>query len=165
MRPLLELRTVIELNASLNMDYEISKNLKVYMILWWKKLVDGNIKKEVKPLDEALEPLTDLRDTWKEAIKQVKKLDIVLSRCVNGKNLVDELIRISNEKLKLLNVILDLTKLEREYIDKEDMNKINGALDEKDNVICRIEKLDIEFLTCFSQLKKENNISELDELI
>lgn len=81
-----------------------------------------------------------------------------------GKNLVDEMIRISNEKLKLLNVILDLTKLEREYIDKEDMDKINGILDEKDNVINRIDKLNIQFLTCFSQLKKENNVNELDEL-
>lgn len=80
------------------------------------------------------------------------------------KNLVDEMIRISNEKLKLLNVILDLTKLEREYIDKEDMDKINGILDEKDNVINRIDKLNIQFLTCFSQLKKENNVNELDEL-
>ncbi|WP_416198611.1 MAG: flagellar export chaperone FliS [Sporanaerobacter sp.] len=64
---------VIELNASLNMDYEISKNLRSIYDFMMEKLVDGNIKKEVKPLDEALELLTDLRDTWKEAIKQVKK--------------------------------------------------------------------------------------------
>jgi len=64
---------VIELNASLNMDYEVSKNLRSIYDFVMEKLVDGNIKKDVKPLDEALELLTDLRDTWKEAIKQVKK--------------------------------------------------------------------------------------------
>ncbi|SHH37138.1 flagellar export chaperone FliS [Sporanaerobacter acetigenes] len=64
---------VIELNASLNMDYEVSKNLRSIYDFVMEKLVDGNIKKDVKPLDEALELLTDLRDTWKEAIKEVKK--------------------------------------------------------------------------------------------
>jgi len=64
---------VIELNASLNMDYEISNNLRSIYDFVLEKLVDGNIEKEIAPLDEALEILQDLRDTWKEAMKEVKK--------------------------------------------------------------------------------------------
>lgn len=64
---------VIELNASLNMDYEISKNLRSIYDFVLEKLVDGNIEKDIAPLDEALEILQDLRDTWKEAMQEVKK--------------------------------------------------------------------------------------------
>ncbi|WP_132848736.1 flagellar export chaperone FliS [Serpentinicella alkaliphila] len=61
-----------ELNVTLNMDYEISKNLRMLYVFILDKLVDGNIKKEIAPLDEALEIVTSLRDTWKEAMKVSK---------------------------------------------------------------------------------------------
>lgn len=64
---------VWELNASLNMDYEISNNLKSIYDFIIERLIDGNVSKEIKPLDEALELLQELRDTWKEAMKSVKK--------------------------------------------------------------------------------------------
>lgn len=64
---------VWELNASLNMDYEISNNLRGIYDFIIKRLIDGNISKEIEPLDEALELLQELRDTWKEAMKSVKK--------------------------------------------------------------------------------------------
>jgi len=38
-----------------------------------ERLIDANIRKDTKPIDEALEIMTELRDTWKEAMKQVKK--------------------------------------------------------------------------------------------
>ena len=37
------------------------------------RLVDANISKSSQPLDEVLGLMTELRDTWKEAIKKVKK--------------------------------------------------------------------------------------------
>lgn len=64
---------IIELNASLNMDYEISNNLRSIYDFIMEKLVDGNIEKDVAPLDEALGLLQDLRDTWKDAMREVKK--------------------------------------------------------------------------------------------
>jgi flagellar protein FliS len=64
---------IIELNATLNMDYEISKNLRSLYEFILDRLVDANIKKEIEPLDEVLELLTELRDTWKEVIVKVKK--------------------------------------------------------------------------------------------
>ena len=55
------------------MDYEISNNLKSIYDFIIERLIDGNVSKEIKPLDEALELLQELRDTWKEAMKSVKK--------------------------------------------------------------------------------------------
>lgn len=64
---------IIELNASLNMDYEISNNLRSIYDFIMERLVDGNIQKDIAPLDEALELLQELRDTWKDAMREVKK--------------------------------------------------------------------------------------------
>ncbi|NBG89399.1 flagellar export chaperone FliS [Isachenkonia alkalipeptolytica] len=61
-----------ELNNSLNMDYEMSKNMRSLYTYILEKLVEGNIKKTTEPLDEAKEMITELRDTWKEAMKIAK---------------------------------------------------------------------------------------------
>ena len=37
------------------------------------RLVDANISKDKAPLDEVLELITDLRDTWMEVIKINRK--------------------------------------------------------------------------------------------
>ncbi|ABW20021.1 flagellar export chaperone FliS [Alkaliphilus oremlandii] len=58
-----------ELNITLNMDYPISTNLRSMYTYILEKLVDGNIYKEIQYLDEAAEIITELRDTWKEAMK------------------------------------------------------------------------------------------------
>ena len=64
---------IVELKSTLNMDYEISNNLEKLYDFIMGKLTDANISKEVGPIEEALGILTELRDTWKEAIKDVKK--------------------------------------------------------------------------------------------
>jgi flagellar protein FliS len=64
---------IIELISSLDMKYEISKNLKNLYDFMMNRLVDANISKSSQPLDEVLGLMTELRDTWKEAIKKVKK--------------------------------------------------------------------------------------------
>ncbi|MBU5676695.1 flagellar export chaperone FliS [Alkaliphilus sp. MSJ-5] len=57
-----------ELNITLNMDYEISTGLRSLYIYILDKLVDANISKDIKHLDEAAEMVTELRDTWKESM-------------------------------------------------------------------------------------------------
>ncbi len=64
---------IIELNLSLNMEYELSTNFRRLYEFILDKLIDANIQKEIEPIDEALEILTEMRDTWKEAMQQVKK--------------------------------------------------------------------------------------------
>ena len=61
-----------ELNNSLNMDYEMSENMRSLYTYILEKLVEGNLQKKVEPLDEAKGMVTELRDTWKEAMKIAK---------------------------------------------------------------------------------------------
>ncbi|MBU5436598.1 flagellar export chaperone FliS [Tissierella sp. MSJ-40] len=64
---------IMELNASLNMDYPISNDLRSLYDFVLDKLIAANINKDTKPIDEALEVMTDMRDTWKDVMKQIKQ--------------------------------------------------------------------------------------------
>lgn len=61
-----------ELNITLNMDYEISHNLRALYTYMMERLVDANIHKDRAVLDEVVGMVTELRDTWKEAMKIAK---------------------------------------------------------------------------------------------
>lgn len=61
-----------ELNATLDMQYEISHNLRSLYLYIGEKLVDANISKSPTALDEVKGMITELRDTWKEAMEIVK---------------------------------------------------------------------------------------------
>ena len=61
-----------ELNNSLNMEYAMSDNMRSLYTYILEKLVEGNIQKNIEPLDEAKGMVTELRDTWKEAMKLAK---------------------------------------------------------------------------------------------
>ncbi|HEY8363136.1 MAG TPA: flagellar export chaperone FliS [Tissierellaceae bacterium] len=63
---------IMELNTTLNMDYEISHNLRKLYNFIYERLVDANIRKDIKAIDDALEITSDMRDTWKEVIKQIR---------------------------------------------------------------------------------------------
>ncbi|PAB59356.1 flagellar export chaperone FliS [Anaeromicrobium sediminis] len=62
-----------ELNATLDMKYEVAKGFRPLYDYISDRLVDGNISKNVDALKEALELVTELRDTWKEAMVIAKK--------------------------------------------------------------------------------------------
>lgn len=64
---------VAELEATLDMNYEISKNLWQLYDFVLDKLVDANINNNIESLDDAKDIITDLRDTWKEAIVLARK--------------------------------------------------------------------------------------------
>lgn len=65
---------IFELNDTLDMNYDISNNLRSLYTFILEKLMDANIKKEITPLNEALLLLDELRDTWKEAMKEARKI-------------------------------------------------------------------------------------------
>lgn len=58
-----------ELNITLNMDYEVSSGLRSLYTYILETLISANIYKDIKYLDEAAGMVTQLRDTWKEAVK------------------------------------------------------------------------------------------------
>ncbi len=64
---------VMELNYSLDMSYEISKGFRSLYDFVLSRLVDANIHKSSKSIDEALGVVADMRETWKEVMKQIKQ--------------------------------------------------------------------------------------------
>lgn len=63
---------IFELNIALDPKYEISNQLSSIYNYIRERLIDANIHKDVKSLDEVGELITVLRDTWKEAMKSAK---------------------------------------------------------------------------------------------
>ena len=81
-----------------------------------------------------------------------------------AKEQIDKLISITKEKSQLLNTMHKITKGQGSEIEKEDMENLNEIMDKKDRIIKEIDRLDISFLTIFSQIKKDHSIESIDEL-
>lgn len=60
---------ILHLNETLNMEYEISKNLALLYDYIYRHLTEANVKKDRQILTEALGLVEELRDTWAQAIK------------------------------------------------------------------------------------------------
>ncbi len=58
-----------EFQFTLNMKYEISQQLYDVYEYIIERLSEANIKKDIDIMNEVLEHLRTLRDTWKEAMK------------------------------------------------------------------------------------------------
>ncbi|SHI39062.1 flagellar export chaperone FliS [Lutispora thermophila] len=61
-----------EFMCTLNMDYDVSKNLYSIYEYMNRRLIDANIKKDKEILKEVLDFAKDLRDTWAQAMKLAK---------------------------------------------------------------------------------------------
>lgn len=64
---------ISELNFTLNMDYEISNEMRDLYDFITARLIDANIEKDIKAIEDALEITYEMRDTWKEAMKQIRQ--------------------------------------------------------------------------------------------
>lgn len=64
---------ITELNLTLNMDIDISTNLRQLYDYINSRLVDANINKDKEALDEAKAMVSEMRDTWKEAMVLARK--------------------------------------------------------------------------------------------
>ncbi|WP_411552411.1 flagellar export chaperone FliS [Paenibacillus lautus] len=63
---------VDELLITLDMKYEISQSLSSLYIYIKELIIKANIKTQQEPLFESIQLVTELRDTWSEALKLVK---------------------------------------------------------------------------------------------
>ena len=61
-----------ELRATLDMKYDIAKNLYDLYTYFLDRLIEANVKKESSILDEVEQFVSDLRDTWAEAMKDAR---------------------------------------------------------------------------------------------
>lgn len=67
---------ISELNMTLKMEYEVSKELRSLYNFIKEQLLDANIRKDPKILDDIIPIMEDMRDTWKEAMEVVKQQKI-----------------------------------------------------------------------------------------
>lgn len=65
-------RIVREFMLTTDMKYEISKDWILIDEYILHRLVQGNIKKEIAQLEEAKKLLIEFRDTWSQAMQQVR---------------------------------------------------------------------------------------------
>ena len=63
---------ISELMVTLNMDIEISKSLLLLYDYVKQRLIDANLNKDVKILNEVQGMLVELLETWTEATKVVR---------------------------------------------------------------------------------------------
>jgi flagellar secretion chaperone FliS len=64
---------ILEFQITLDAQYEISNNLMLLYDYMYRRLIDANVKKDKKVLDEILAMATDLRNTWEQAMKLAKE--------------------------------------------------------------------------------------------
>ena len=64
-------RIIEELRASLDHKYPVAKEFDTVYEYILRRLVEANIKKDKDILEEVLEHLRTMRDTWKEVMKNV----------------------------------------------------------------------------------------------
>ncbi|MCL2574437.1 MAG: flagellar export chaperone FliS [Defluviitaleaceae bacterium] len=64
---------VREFQITLDMKYEISKQLNLIYDYLYTRLVSANMGKDVSILEEVRDHLRSLRDTWKEAMKLARQ--------------------------------------------------------------------------------------------
>ncbi|MFC5448782.1 flagellar export chaperone FliS [Paenibacillus aestuarii] len=66
------LNIIDELQITLDMKYEISHNLYSLYRFMKEKLIEANIKASTESLQVSLDLMTELRDTWAQAVKLAK---------------------------------------------------------------------------------------------
>lgn len=63
---------ITELRATLNFDYPIAQDFENVYLYIIQRLTDANMKKDKDILEEVLEHLRTMKDTWKEVVRLAK---------------------------------------------------------------------------------------------
>ena len=64
---------ISEFRITLDMDYDISKQLMPLYNYTYDRLVEGNMKSDVTMLEEARGIIKELRDAWAQAMKKARQ--------------------------------------------------------------------------------------------
>lgn len=62
-------KIIVEFRATLDFKYPVAKNFDIIYDYIYRRLVEANIKKSKEILEEVLEYLREMRDTWKEVMR------------------------------------------------------------------------------------------------
>ena len=64
---------ISEFRITLDMQYDIAKQLMPLYNYTYDRLVEGNLKSDVKMLQEAKDIISELRDAWAQAMKKARQ--------------------------------------------------------------------------------------------
>lgn len=64
---------ISEFRITLNMEYDIAKQLMPLYNYTYDRLVEGNIKGDTKLVQEAFDIIKELRDAWAQAMKKARQ--------------------------------------------------------------------------------------------
>ena len=64
---------ISELQSTLDMDYEVSREMDSLYTFIKERLVEGNIHKDKAKIQDARDLIREFRDLWQEVIKQNKQ--------------------------------------------------------------------------------------------
>ena len=87
---------------------------------------------------------------------------MLLGEDVMENQLIDDLNRIIEEKLRLFNEIYHITLEQQKDIEDHEADNIEGLVQQKQLVIDKIDKLDEDFLAGYNKLKEELHIESID---
>ena len=62
----------MELRVTLDMRYPVAKEFDTVYDYIYRRLVEGNIHKDIEIIEDALKYIREMRDTWKEVMRQNK---------------------------------------------------------------------------------------------
>jgi flagellar protein FliS len=65
-------RIISELRATLDFKYPVAMQFEIVYDYIYRRLIEGNIKKNAEIVEEALEYIRQMRDTWKDVMKLAK---------------------------------------------------------------------------------------------
>ncbi len=65
-------RIISEFRVTLDFKYSVAKDFDNVYDYIYQRLIDANIKKDKDILEEALQYIREMRDTWKEVMKLAK---------------------------------------------------------------------------------------------
>ena len=65
-------KIITELRATLNYNYAVAHDFKKVYDYIYDGLVNANIRKDKETLEEVLDEIRGMRDTWKEVMKKAK---------------------------------------------------------------------------------------------
>lgn len=60
---------IMDLRRTLDSKYSVAGQLDLLYDFMYHRLIESNLKKDIAMIEEVLDLIRDLRDTWKEAIK------------------------------------------------------------------------------------------------
>lgn len=63
-------KIITELRSTLDFKYPVANEFELIYDYIYRRLVEANIKKDIEILEEALDYIRQMRDTWKDVMKK-----------------------------------------------------------------------------------------------